>query len=805
MSNIGIRCICALKSAPVKIFAPLRENSLLLCCFAPLREISLSLPHQNPFRLRTELRINTIKNFLYSYHFSNGLRTTVSVVMPSLVFAYFGELGLGIVASLGALCTAISDVPGTIVHKRNGLVISTILIFLTALGTGLVLPYPILTAAWIAICCFVFAMLLVYGNRGGNIGTGCLLIMVSILGEQHLTPQLALLHASMVLLGNIWYALLALSLWQIRPYLNVQQALGDCILQTARYLEVRANFYTPGVNVTDNYKAVLEQQVIVNEKQENVRELLLKRRSSHQGTTSINKSMVLIFLDVVDLQEQIMASQTDYNALHEDFKDQEILEKFHALIREFTEELRAIGMAVSSGQRSLPKANLKYDIEKVKQAIADITRQFPTLKERTRTLPLTNILQNLQDMAQRIYNLHRLTRLERLKDESIDPKLELSKFTTRQKYDFETYRDNFTFKSHIFRHAVRVSLATVAGYGLGIALQLDRVYWILLTIIVILKPGFGLTKSRSIQRLVGTVTGALFAAGVLYLTHNGTIIFTLMLLFILGAYSSMSIHYTVSVFFTTPFVIFLLHFLYPSDLYFLTQRVIDTFIGGGIAFFANIVLWPTWEHNFVPDYMKKMMEANRKYFELVMRAYSNEKVSITDLKLARKDTYVASANMMAAFQRMLSEPKRKQKNTSQVYHYVVLNHTLTSHTAALAAYNMHHGVQFPRPEYREITDYLLRCMDQLIALTVPTANTDNISPLHLHALESLEAHVENLVHLRQQEINDGQGPTPTRDEMLETKQVHDQLVAVISLVKDMGKALSQAKDSGTGLSSTGLD
>ncbi|MBS0028805.1 FUSC family membrane protein [Chitinophaga sp. 22321] len=739
--------------------------------------------------MRTEQQINNVKNFLYSYHFSNGMRTTISVVVPSLVFAWAGLLDLGIAMSMGALCTALSDVPGTIIHKRNGLIISTILIFFTALGTGLLIPYAIPMALWIAACCFMFAMLLVYGNRGGNIGTGALLVMVSILGETQLTPQLTFLHASMVLLGSIWYAVLALTLWQIRPYLNVQQALGDCIIQTARYLEVRANFYTPGVNVTDNYKAVLEQQVIVNEKQENVRELLLKRRSAQQGTTSINKSMVLIFLDMVDLQEQIMASQTDYNALQADFKDEDILEQFHALILEFTQELRTIGMAVAAGQRSLPKTNLKFEMEKVKQAIAGITMKLPTLKERTRTITLTNILQNLQDMAQRIYNLHRLTRLERLKDESIDPKLELSKFTTRQKYDVETFRDNLTFKSHIFRHAIRVSLATVAGYGLGMALQLDRIYWILLTIVVILKPGFGLTKSRSIQRLIGTVTGALFAAGLLYITHNNTVIFIVMLLCILGAYSFMSIQYTLSVFFVTPFVIFLLHFLHPSDLYNLAQRVLDTFIGGGIAFFANMLLWPTWEHNFLPDYMKKMTEANRRYFELVMRAYSNEQVSVTDFKLARKDTYVASANMMSAFQRMLSEPKSKQKNASQVYHFVVLNHTLTSHTATLAAYNLHHGVQFPRPEYREITDYLLNYMDQILLLIDPaTSENATISP-QVHAFDRLDDHLESLVHKRQLEINEGQGPTPTRDEMLETKQVHDQLMAILSLVRDMSKGL----------------
>ncbi|RAJ73499.1 putative membrane protein YccC [Chitinophaga dinghuensis] len=740
--------------------------------------------------MRTENWINDIKTFLYSYHFSNGLRTTISVVVPSLVFAALGQLGLGIAMSMGALCTALSDVPGTIIHKRNGLIISTILIFLTALITGLLIPYTIPMIFWIAGCCFFYAMLLVYGNRGGNIGTGCLLILVSILGESLQSPATVLLHSGMVLLGCIWYSLLALLLWQIRPYLNVQQALGECILQTAKYLELRANFYTPGINVDNNYRDVLAQQVLVNEKQENVRELLLKRRSDQQGTTSINKSMVLIFLDMVDLQEQIMASQTDYKALQRDFKDDEILDKFHTLILDFVEELKTIGLAVAAGQRSLPKANLKLGMEKVRKTIADITLKLPTLKERTRTMPLTNILSNLQDMSQRIYNLHRLTRLERLKDESIDPKLELSKFTTHTKYDFETFRDNLTFKSHNFRHAIRVSLATVAGYILGMSLHLDRVYWILLTIIVILKPGFGLTRSRSIQRLIGTILGALFAAGLLYLTHNPTIIFISMLLCILGAYSFMSFKYTLSVFFVTPFIIFLLHFLHPSDLYNAAQRVLDTFIGGALAFIANMVLWPSWEHNFVPNYMKKMLQANRHYLEVVMNAYSKENVNVTDFKLARKDTYVASANMMAAFQRMLSEPKSKQINASRIYHFVVLNHTLTSHAAALGAYSLHHGVQYPRPEYQEVTNYLLHYIDQLMLMLDPVTKDQTTLPAPLNTFEHLDQRLEELVHMRQQEINEGQGATPLRDEMLEAKQVHDQLQAILSLVRDMGKALA---------------
>ncbi len=142
--------------------------------------------------------------------------------------------------------------------------------------------------------------------------------MVSIMAE-NLSWQQAIHVSLYTLAGSIWYAVLALILWQIRPYLTVQQTLGDCIQQTAKYLRLRADFYRPEKDITTTYRDVLAQQVIVNEKMEAVRELLLKMRSAQQGTTSISKSMVLIFLDLVDMHEQFMASQIDYTSLQQKF------------------------------------------------------------------------------------------------------------------------------------------------------------------------------------------------------------------------------------------------------------------------------------------------------------------------------------------------------------------------------------------------------------------------------------------------------------------------------------------------------
>lgn len=723
--------------------------------------------------------------FVFSYHFSNGLRMTLSVVVPSILFALSGQLAVGIAVSMGALCTALADVPGTILHKRNGLLISTALIFITALITGLLAPYKPILTLWIGCCTFFCGMLLIYGNRGGNIGIGALLIMVSVLAESQASGE-AVRTAFLTLSGSIWYALLALLLWQIRPYLTVQQTLGDCIQVTADYLRMRADFYRPDKHIPDTYKHVLAQQVIVSEKQEAVRELLLKMRSAQQGTTSISKSMVLIFLDLVDLFEEITASQINYSELQKQLGHTPIINQLHQTILKFGDELEHIGLAVSAGQRSLPKVNLKMELERVRRTFKEYQATLPTLRERTALLHMESILDNLQHMTQRMYNMHRLTRLERVKEASFEHQLELSKFTTRHRYDITNFRNNLSFDSHIFRHSVRSALAMISGFLLGQALHLSKTYWILLTIVVIMKPGFSLTKMRSYQRIVGTLIGALFAAVILYFIKDKTVIFIVMLVCILGTYSFMTYNYIVSVVFITPFIIFLLHFLYPADFQNVTQRVTDTLIGGGIAFTFNYVFWPSWEYRFLPEYMIKAVTTSKQYLQQVMYLYTEKPFNLAAYKLARKEVHVSIANLTAAFQRMLSEPKSKQRHASELYHYVVLTHSLSSHIAQLAAFATQHKLQHRLTEYRDILLYLMTTMDQIEQYVRAGVLIQDLPKPD--AFRELEEKLEELMAIRQEQIDNGQGNTPEREAMLEIMQVRDQLQALYTVLKDMKKA-----------------
>jgi len=64
-----------------------------------------------------------------------------------------------------------------------------------------------------------------------------------------------------------------------------------------------------------------------------------------------------------------------------------------------------------------------------------------------------------------------------------------------------------------WRHATRVSVAVVTAYALATLLRLPQGYWAVFTAVIIVQGSLGATITASIERLMGTVVGAVVGAG----------------------------------------------------------------------------------------------------------------------------------------------------------------------------------------------------------------------------------------------------------------------------------------------------
>lgn len=623
-----------------------------------------------------------IRYFLFSQYLADGVRITLEIVIPAIVFSYLGHLEIGIALSLGALCVSISDGPGPVKHKRNGMLYCNIFIFISAILTGLCNQNIILMGILILAASFFFTMFSVYGNRATSVGFAALLLMVLRMTDK-VPAHEVFLQSILILSGGVWYMLVALLLFRVTPYRPAQRSLGDCIHETSKYLMIKSEMYNPQSDLDELYDKLLKQQVSVNEKQDAVREILFKNRSLVKESTLTGRLLVLTFVDVVDMFEHIMATWYDYSSLRERFSSTGILGEISHFIKNIAQELDNIGEAIQANKVYKKQFDLATDLKNLKKKIDE-------LPDSQSTMMLKKILVHLRSLGEKTDDILKYFQKDISPKGNLRSSRDYSKFVTHQKINGAIFGNNLNFKSNIFRHSLRVMITCGFGYAFS---QLfshgHHSYWILMTIIIILKPAFSLTKRKNSDRLLGTIAGGIIGLLLLLFIKDKTILFVFMLFFMLGTYTFKTLNYIVMVIFLTPYILILFHLLGLGALNVASERLLDTAIGSALAFFASYFLFPKWESENIQKYMDDVLKANIRYLQKLRIIFMGNKISTLDYKLMRKELFVSTANLSAAFHRMLSEPKSKQSHVKEIYEFVVLNNVLSSNIASLtaAAYN----------------------------------------------------------------------------------------------------------------------
>lgn len=615
-----------------------------------------------------------VQHFIYSQHFSNGLRITFGTLLPALLSFYLGNLNIGIIISLGALYTSFADTAGPVSHRRNAMIAAVVVIFFTALITKLLNPYPYFITIELFILCFLYAMLAVYGPRAAAVGTAGMLMIAVNMQDLRETGSI-LQHAGFMALGGIWYAVLSLAITQFRPYRLAQQELAENLHEVATFLRIKASFYELKTDTQESFKKLIDQQVKINERQHNLREILFKSKIIVKESTNIGRILLVVFSDLIDLFEQSMATQYDYKDIRNKFGHLPVYNEFKIIIIRLANELDNLSYFFATNKRPKPLHDLQADLV----ALKNILDESEGMSDEN-IFVLKKILINVRNLVNHIDRMYGYFGNKSVKSEISD----LSKFVDRYDFDWSQFRNNLTLKSDYFRHALRFSIVMVMGFLIANSFEFgNHSYWILLTIGVILKPGFSLSKKRIFQRLTGTFIGGIGGVIIIILVQDPTARFFILLLLMVMSFSLTHKNYILSVIFMTPYLIILFAFLGIDTMQVAQERVIDTLIGGFLAFASSYIILPSWEGSQVKSYMRNLLIANYNYlFELLETALGKEE-NITEYKLIRKEVYVHTANLASAFQRMITEPKSTQKNSKEVHGFIVFNHLLYSYTANL--------------------------------------------------------------------------------------------------------------------------
>ncbi|TXH21395.1 MAG: hypothetical protein E6Q95_03900 [Chitinophagaceae bacterium] len=730
--------------------------------------------------------IKEYKRFIHSYYFYEAIRITIGITLPAIVLQYYDLLQIGLLVSLGAMATSISDIPGAIHQRKNGMFGALILIFLTSLIVGAFSSFFILKGMLIFILCFLYGIIGVYGARLNAIGVAALIIMVLCMDERVVGWDI--LYQSLYLLGGgIWYIILSLTLFNLRPHKIVQQAVGDSILAIGDYLNIRAKFYDKNVDYDKTYHQLMVKQNEIQDKHLLLRELLFKSRYIVKESTIAGRTLLIIFLETIDLFEKSSATFYNYESMHKKFDGQSMLTEFQAFITRIANELHQIGIAVQKGSESKDSQQLIRRLAILKHRYEKFVAYNRSTENITALVSLRKVMQSLEDITMRIYTLRQYTKYDPLKVKEYKFSDNYDPFVSKTQLSWRTLKENFSLSSNYFKHALRLSFASVVGFTVGHIFNLGHSYWILLTIIVILKPTYSLSKERNIHRFLGTLIGALLGVALLYIIPSSTGKFSAMIITMILAYSFMRTRYLVSVVFITSYVLILFYFLDQQHFSTLVQlRFLDTAIGSVIAFLFTFLLVPSWEKQSINSFMVTALENSTTYFSNVAKAFAIGRVDDLNFKVSRKDAFIAQSNLSAAFTRMLNEPKFKQKNLKFIHQFVVSILTLNSHIATLSYFTKETAHKYQSNQFKEVEKDIVFHLEStkklLLHQQIEQQNNDD-------ALANFKKEITALIEQRQNEIQSGllRGSS-TSKVLVEYKPIVDQFILISRLAKELEKA-----------------
>jgi uncharacterized membrane protein YccC len=181
-------------------------------------------------------------------------------------------------------------------------------------------------------------------------------------------------------------------------------------------------------------------------------------------------------------------------------------------------------------------------------------------------------------------------------------------------------------------------------------LTIQRPYWVLLTVAIVLKPDFGSVFTRAVQRGAGTLLGVLLGSLLLAVVPRSPWLLAAMVVAAGLLPWARAANFGLFSVFQTPLVILLLDLASPGGAQLVGARLVDTLIGCAIVLVVGYLLWPqTWR----APLDQALRAAALGLDGFVAAAFTAD---AAEIRRARRRSYRALTELLTQLQRRLAEP-----------------------------------------------------------------------------------------------------------------------------------------------------
>ena len=615
--------------------------------------------------------------------FGYSLRVLIAMAGSMGLSWYLGQPSLIIPLFLGIIASALAETDDSWLGRLSALLVTLLCFSIAAIAVELLFPYPWLFVAGLALSTFALVMLGALGERYGAIAQATLILSIySMIAADQRNSELQQFWRDPLLLvaGAAWYGLLSVCWNALFAHQPVQQSLARLYRELGLYFRYKAALFEPvrQLDVEQRRLELAQQNGRVVSALNAAKETLLHRLGSGRPGSKINHYLKLYFL-AQDLHERVSSSHYPYQALAEAFFHSDVLFRCQRLLRLQASACSELGEAIQLRQ------TFRYS-EANAQALEDLQASLEHLREQNNPAwrgllrSLRALSSNLSTLQRQLASASDPAALEGTQDSSL---LDRQPQTLREA--FNRIRLQLTPTSLLFRHALRMAIALVAGYAALHAIHPEQGYWVLLTTVFVCQPNYGATRIKLVQRISGTVLGLVVGWALFDLFPSQPVQALFAVVAGVVFFATRSTRYTLATAAITLMVLFC--FNQVGDGYGLIwPRLFDTLLGSLIAAAAVFLILPDWQGRRLNQVVANTLSCNSDYLRQIMRQYDSGKHDDLAYRLARRNAHNADAALSTTLSNMLLEPGHFRKDAETGFRFLILSHTLLNYLSGLGAH-----------------------------------------------------------------------------------------------------------------------
>jgi uncharacterized membrane protein YccC len=402
-----------------------------------------------------------LRTFFYSHYFYLGLRFAAGLVGVTLITLQFSNMATAMTVCIGALCTALMDMPSPLRHKFNEMSASVLLCSAVTLLISLCAPLHWLLMTMLVVISFLACMMVVYGKKSMPLQLATLFIMTMSM-EHDMSVRESFIHTGLFTLGAVAYLAYAMGISWILRHRIKQQVLAEALFELAAYIDIKADFYDTRYNLSEQFNKLIRHQSLLADRQQASRDLILR---AHQN--SKDAIVVQVHVCMLDLYELILSTHTDYAQLRVHLADSPVLRTLHDLAYKAARDIESVAYDVTRKKASYAEITYEPELDAIEMELAALQRRIDDGKPQQEALAVLRAQRNkIRAIIKMIGELHQAS--QKAYDTTpfwIDA--DMGPFLSQQKYELRMILSHLRMDSPIFRFSLRVAMAISVWPGGG--------------------------------------------------------------------------------------------------------------------------------------------------------------------------------------------------------------------------------------------------------------------------------------------------------------------------------------------------